>query len=77
MLAAAGRRGSAVLSAAALAALAVLCWPADCIISTCVAAMTAAAFIAGPFAARAHRRRRRAVADWRTRPPGHDPWAGR
>jgi hypothetical protein len=77
MLAAARRRSSAVLSAAALAALAVVCWPADRIVSICVTAMTAAAFIGWPFADRAHRQRRQAVADWRTWPPGRGPWAGR
>jgi hypothetical protein len=77
MLAAARRRSSAARAAAALTALAVLCLSADRIISICTAAITAAAFTGWQFAARAHRQRRQAVADWRTWPPGHDPWAGR
>jgi hypothetical protein len=28
-----------------------------------------------PLAARSHRQRGRAFADWRTWPPGYDPWA--
>jgi hypothetical protein len=76
-LAAARRRSCAALAGAALTALAVLCLSADRIISTCVVTITAAAFIAWPLAAHAHRQRRVALADWRTRPPGRDLRAGR
>jgi hypothetical protein len=49
----------------------------DRIILIAVAAVAAGAFILLQLAARSHRRRRPAFADWRTWPPGHDPWADR
>ena len=85
LLAAARSRIAAALAAAVLTALALLCWsaagpgrePADRIILIAVATIVAAAFIVLPLVARARRQRGPAFADWRTWPPGYDPWAGR
>ena len=85
VLAVARRRIAAALAAVGLAGLAAACWsaagpgggPADRIIQAAVAALAAAAFVVLPLVARARRPRGPALADWRTWPPGHDPWAGR
>ena len=85
VLATARRRIAAALAAAGLAGLAVLCWsaagpgggPACRVILVAAATIVAAAFIVLPLAARSHRQRGPAFADWRTWPPGYDPWAGR
>lgn len=42
-----------------------------------VAVLAVGAFAALQAVARSHRRHWSAFADWRTWPPGHDPWAGR
>jgi hypothetical protein len=85
VLAAARRRIAAALAPAGLAGVAAVCWsaagpdggPADRIILIAVATIVAAAFIVLPLVARARRQPGPAFADWRTWPPGHDPWAGR
>jgi len=85
VLAVARRRIAAALAAAGLAGLAVACWsaagpgggPADRIVLAAAATIVAAVFIVLPLVARARRQRGPAFADWRTWPPGHDPWAGR
>lgn len=82
MLELARRRLASALTAAGLAALAVLCWsaagpgngPADRAILIGAAAVVAAAFIVVPRVSRAYRARGPALADWRTWPPGYDPW---
>ena len=83
MLALARRRMASALTAAGLAALVVLCWsaagpgngPAHRVILIAAAALVGAAFIVVPRVSRAHRERGLALADWRTWPPGYDPWA--
>lgn len=84
MLALARRRLASALTAAGLATLAVLCWSAagpgngtaDRVVLIGAAAAVAAAFVFVPRVGRACRERGPARADWRTWPPGYDPWAG-
>jgi hypothetical protein len=84
MLALARRRMASALTSAGLTALAVLCWsaagpghgPADRVLLIAAAALVGAAFVAIPRISRACRERKLAMADWRTWPPGYDPWAG-
>jgi hypothetical protein len=47
------------------------------IIFLAVASIAVAAFAVLQLIARASRHRRASFADWRTWPPGYDPWAGR
>jgi hypothetical protein len=51
--------------------------PADRIILIAIALVAAGTFAILQVIARAQRRRWSAFADWRTWPPGHDPWADR
>jgi len=51
--------------------------PADRIILIAIAVTAVAAFAVLQAVARSQGRRWPAVADWRTWPPGHDPWADR
>lgn len=51
--------------------------PAERIALVAVAVLAVGAFVVLQVIARSQRRRRSAFADWRTWPPGFDPWAGR
>jgi hypothetical protein len=50
---------------------------AERIILIAIAVLAVGAFAVLQVIARSQRRRWSAFADWRTWPPGHDPWAGR
>ena len=85
MLELARRRMASALTAAGLATLAVLCWsaagpghgPTGRVILIVIATLVAAAFVVLPRVTRAYREREPGAADWRTWPPGYDPWSGR
>jgi hypothetical protein len=71
-----------ILQALAVAGLAALAVPgsgpaAERITLIAIAVAAVVAFAVLQVIARSQRRRRSAFADWRTWPPGYDPWAGR
>ena len=69
------RRLLSALAVAGLATLAVLGISGAPIMIIAVAVVAVAAFAVLLVVARSQRRRWSAFADWRTWPPGHDPWA--